>query len=321
MGPGAVSPVCAVLVLAGALALIAARVRRMAPVAAPSAWRHGTLWVVIGLVISLPAVGYWGSTRVELPQAFAGHWLPIADFLRDPTRLGVDCLLGWAILSGLAFAECARWLTPARALVAQVARLALAALVVTAMYVHYVRGALLPGSEVRVLPAAYPSAPAIGADSPIVTVLRETDGPLLELPVGLLSLASFFRHHTVAMYRSIYHWRPLLNGYSSYWPKGFDARMALARRLPDARALAELRGETGLATILVHTGDWLLKDPLPPHPVSRLTVAAERAQLARWLRIAANGGRDDLRLLVRDGDDLLFAVALPDEGAAVPPSP
>ena len=93
-----------------------------------------------------------------------------------------------------------------------------------------------------------------------------------------------------AMYRSIFHWRPLLNGYASYWPEGFPERMALARRLPDADALATLRAETGLELILVHA-DW------------------GEPKRAAWLELAARGGREDVRLLARDGTDLLFIVA------------
>jgi hypothetical protein len=91
------------------------------------------------------------------------------------------------------------------------------------------------------------------------------------------------------MYRSIFHWRPLLNGYSGYWPAGFRERMELATRLPDAAALEALRRETGLTTLLVHAGD----------------VGPERR--ATWLALAERG-IPTLRLVARDGDDLLFAV-------------
>jgi hypothetical protein len=120
------------------------------------------------------------------------------------------------------------------------------------------------------------------------------------------------------MYKSIFHWRPLVNGYSSYWPERFPARMALARRLPDRAALAALREETGVDLVLVRLGDFglverelcdlfhragLRKEPCPSDP-----GAVERAP---WLELAARGGRDDLRLIARDRDDLLFAVAAP----------
>jgi hypothetical protein len=89
------------------------------------------------------------------------------------------------------------------------------------------------------------------------------------------------------MYRSIFHWRSLLNGYGSYWPAGFEQRMALVRRLPQAKALATLRRDTNLETILVH---------LP---------ALTPSKRAEWQRF---GGRDDLRLVAVLQGDLLFAV-------------
>ena len=89
------------------------------------------------------------------------------------------------------------------------------------------------------------------------------------------------------MYRSIRHWRPLLNGYSSYYPAGFPERMELAYRLPDADALAALRRETGLRTIIVHLNDL--------QPTER----------ARWLTQPPPAG---LQLVVSSWPDLLFAV-------------
>ena len=120
--------------------------------------------------------------------------------------------------------------------------------------------------------------------SPLLAILRHPGGPLLELPANNIMQAA------QAMYGSIFHWRPLLNGYASYWPEGFPERMALARRLPDADALATLRAETGLELILVHA-DW------------------GEPKRAAWLELAARGGREDVRLLARDGSDLLFIVA------------
>lgn len=92
-----------------------------------------------------------------------------------------------------------------------------------------------------------------------------------------------------AQYRSIFHWRPILNGYASYFPRGFAERMALGERLPDAHALAELRRQTGLTQILVHT--YLL-------PAARLHP---------WLA-AAEQKAGPLRLVARDGGSLLFSV-------------
>jgi hypothetical protein len=50
-----------------------------------------------------------------------------------------------------------------------------------------------------------------------------------------------------------------VNGYGGYWPPGFRERMMLlAPDLPAAGALATLRRQTGLTTVVVNTGS------LPP---------------------------------------------------------
>jgi hypothetical protein len=67
--------------------------------------------------------------------------------------------------------------------------------------------------------------------------------------------------------------------------------MALAGRLPDAAALAALRRETGLTTVVVHQG-----------------IRLDEQAHAAWEALASAGGRDDLTLTARVGDDLVFAV-------------
>ena len=87
-----------------------------------------------------------------------------------------------------------------------------------------------------------------------VAVLRRPGGPLLDLPASGPG-GSPPHSQTRAMYRSIFHWRRLVNGYDSYWPTAFAERMALALRLPEAEALTALRRETGLELLLVHAPD------------------------------------------------------------------
>ncbi|TMB12981.1 MAG: hypothetical protein E6J71_23440 [Deltaproteobacteria bacterium] len=145
-------------------------------------------------------------------------------------------------------------------------------------------------------------------------ILRTPGGPLLELPAMRLSGPALDAPaNTRAMYRSIFHWRPLLNGYGGYWPAGFPELMALARELPDAEALAQLRRETRLELLLVHAGDFgrlerdLCARSLGSSASCRPGVGS--AEHATWLDFAERGGRPDLRPIARDGDDLLFAVS------------
>jgi len=154
------------------------------------------------------------------------------------------------VLAGLAFAECTRRV---RGLPAGIA-VGLAGVVATGMYVQYARGLAMPAPlRAPSLPSSYPLEPAIDPTSPLIDVLRRRGGALVEVPATAGHL-----HRPVpafnanAMYRSIFHGRPLVNGYDGYWPAAFPNRMALVAGLPDPLALAALRRETGLELILAH---------------------------------------------------------------------
>src|SRR5262249_38180063 len=82
---------------------------------------------------------------------------------------------------------------------------------------------------------------------------RAPDGPVVEVPFhdfdgpreGVDVEARRQRH-------SAAHWKPLLGGYSGYVPPSYAVVSALARALPDARALALLSRTTGVRWIVVH---------------------------------------------------------------------
>ena len=237
-----------------------------------NAWAHGALWTAMGFVLSIPAVSFFGGPVIVSPvYALIGGALPAVDqVIRAPDRLGLISVVGWAVLAGVAFAACA----------AHIGRRVTPLLLVAVLSGLYVQ--LRPH-----MPANYPLVRAVGGDSVVTRALREGRGPVLELP--LLHDGTQFITHARAMYRSIFHWRPLLNGYSSYWPDGFRERMAVAARVPDVEALETLRRETRLTYVVVS-----------------LHALAPEAR-ARWERIAA-GERRDLRLVVRSFNELLFAV-------------
>ncbi len=272
------TPALAVILLGGLAFLLR---RRAAEPGVRTGWAHAALWAAVGIYIALPPRVLLDGWSLRLPQ----WWLPITRYWRTTANLGTAGLMGLALLTGLAFAECARLVSrpavPAR--LRPLARSALAALLLGALYAAYQLGRdpIFPRPP---LPSSYPLGVPLMPTSPLLAILRRPGGPLLELPAENIVQAA------QAMYRSIFHWRPLLNGYASYWPEGFAERMALARRLPDADALATLRAETDLELILVHA------DPGAP-------------KRADWLELADRGGREDLRLLARDGPDLLFVVA------------
>jgi hypothetical protein len=276
LSPATVAPIVLLLVVVG---LVATAVRGAGPERARRLAWHAFGWTVVGFAVSLTPAVVWQGRVVELPHAWLAGWAPLR-VLREPERLAIAALIGLSLSAGLAFDRCTAGLRrPVRALAA--------ALLVVVIYVQYAHGFTVPFVR-RPLPATYPTA-AVDVTPDLVRVLRDGDGPVLELPVGPLGGVSPF-FHAIALYRSTLHWRPLVNGYDGYWPAGFPERMALAGRLPDPDALAALRRETGLATLVVHR---------------RHLDAARRAA---WDALASNGGRDDLRLVARVDDDLVFQV-------------
>ena len=282
-----------------ALGAVKALVRRWrgAPAARDRLWKHAALWAIVGTAISLPLQVRWNGAVVVLPHvALAQSWLPFLSFLRMPQRLGVSGLVGLALLGGLAFAELASGAaTAARLAPAGLLRAGFAIALVVGMYLQYTRGIGEPAAYGPPLPHAYPLRAAVRGDSPVLRVLRTSGGPTLELPFKL-SRFDAIKHQAVAMYRSIFYWQPLLNGYASYWPRDFPELMTLAHRLPDPQALQELRSRTGLRFVLIRLAEEVPRD------------AEQAAARSLWRGIAARRDRSDLELVAADDELLLFRV-------------
>jgi hypothetical protein len=175
------------------------------------------------------------------------------------------------------------------------------------MYASYHRGVSVPPIINHVpIPAAYPLWSPSAVDDPLLPLLAEAGGPLLELPAG-----SGPPFQVQAMYRAIYHHRHILNGYSGYVPSGFRERLALACALPEHGALVALRAATGLELILVDMARIGRVSYAPAEyrcPARGGRVFEEDATArAAWLAAAA-GNHPDLDLVARDGNRLLFRV-------------
>jgi hypothetical protein len=250
---------------------------------APAAWRHATLWTVLGFLLATPTIVVAGTIfwtpHYRLARAIAPAAAAIA---RIPSRFGVIALVGVALLTGLAVASCG-------AAVARLAGSTRSGRVARGVLALALCAFLYGGRWLARHPL--PTMPVPALDEPVLRALRGGDGPVVEVPVQEIDqrrMTLIAREHAVAMYRSIAYWRPLVNGYSSYWPAGFPERVALAAALPDPAALAALRAATGLDAVIVRAAE------LPP--TARTT----------WLALADAGGRPDLRLVARGEHDLLF---------------
>jgi hypothetical protein len=293
LSPVAMPSVVLVMIVLGAARVVVRR-RRGGTERRDHLWAHAALWAVVGTALSLRPQVLWRGTTVTLPHlALARSWVPALDFIRVPERLAVSGWVGLALLAGLAFAE----LAPAsRGRWTQALSAGLACVLAVAMYAQYARGLGQPAAYgLSPLPAVYPLQRMARGDSNILQVLRASEGPVIELPLDP-SVPTHPAYQAAAMYRSIFHWRPLLNGYSSYWPREFPELMTLAARLPDPGALEELRRRTGLRLVLVRLTASLWNEARF-EPVRQL-----------WRGIGTRGDRADLELVGADDELLLFRV-------------
>lgn len=296
-GPAVLPPATLTLIGVGLLARAWRRRRGDADAPIDAGWSTGALWAGVGIAMSLASVATADGGSMRTP---VGLLLDLVGFraLRVPVRLGAAGLIGIAILAGMATAEIRRWLRatvrpPALAGLAGVA-VAVAVLVPLVQAWGYGR---LAGTDWKWTPAMVKLEPLAPPPPDLLHALSAIPGPILELPIPddpLLGPMGQAR----AMYASIYHRRPLLNGYSSYYPRLFPQRMTAARMLPSSGMLAMLTRLTGLAGIWVHAAQ------LP------------RSEREQWL--ALGDDRRDIRLVARVGDDLVFAVG--DLALTAPPA-
>jgi hypothetical protein len=75
---------------------------------------------------------------------------------------------------------------------------------------------------------------------------------LIELPMAERGV---FHLNAPYMLNSTLHWRPLVNGYSGFLPRSYDAHYEAMRTFPDDRSLAYLR-QLGVTHVAVHSGGY-----------------------------------------------------------------
>ena len=283
--PNAVPMAMFLLIAAGG---VCALVRRRGG----AAWRHGALWLAVGMLISLPPTLVWFGRSIELPQATLLAHTPLFDLMREPQRMAIAALFGLAAMAGAAYAELASVIVRLPGMRPPLARAALLSLVLLGAHFSYVNLVWPPQLfGLRLLPTSYPIAPAPRPSTALADELERRDGVVLQLPAYGDTDLDTVRANAQAMFESIGTWRPLVNGYGGYYPEGLRDTLALAGRLPDPDALAELRRRTGVTLIVVRG------------------ATASAAQRDAFEALARDGGGDGLDLVRRDGDDLLFAVA------------
>jgi hypothetical protein len=147
--------------------------------------------------------------------------VPLLQGIRGAARFGYLVLFAVAGLAAFGLAALrAKWLTarPGLALVASFACLAAVNLEAVVAPIEYTRFDGIP---------------------PIYTVLADVEGAVVvDLP---LPDAGRIARNAPVVLVSTAHWRPVVNGYSGFVPRGYAARAERLATFPSPDALAELR--------------------------------------------------------------------------------
>ena len=249
--------------------------------------------------VALAAVGYTLAWGPHLEVGGLSLPLPYAALMHTPLRavrnFGRFVVLGHVGLAGLA-AEAAALVmaAAARAPRGRAVATLLGSVLLAAVLVP--RGLALPREPRTPLPARAELPPAYRA---LATIER---GPLLELPGPTLGLGNMLVQSDI-MYRSTFHWLPLLNGHTGYPPWWYGAVAGEIARLPDPAALQALVDLAGLRWILVPRerigpgalGEW---ESLPervagvvrrPEGVPDLLLEVRRTPRRPWAEALARG--------------------------------
>ncbi len=226
------------------------------------------------LPLALAALGVWPPTRhrlmygvilafsVSATLGFNGPlyevlytWIAPYRSLRVPTRFGVLVLLALAVLAGFGFARVMTWVSSTHL------RRALPVCTAVLLLIEL----FSPPSLMR-LPSGVPSA--------YRWLRQQPTGIVAELPMPLPHW--FPRNDAIYQYLSTFHWHPLLNGYSGYYPPAYRTMLDALRDFPAGPWVDELL-RRGAVYVIIHER---FLDPAPY--VTAVTILEGRGDL-EWI--------------------------------------
>jgi hypothetical protein len=172
------------------------------------------------------SLGFYGYSF-----SFLYHHVPVFDALRAPARLGIFVVFFLAILSAYGHAALESALSGT-------ARRVLLVLISAVLLLEYWVAPL------RLVP--FPNTPP-----PLYAWLaKQSPGVVTEFPMPAPDTLP--GHEPRYAYMSTFHWMPLTNGYSGYYPPSYLRRLEALRRMPDDSALQALVRER-VRYVIVHT--------------------------------------------------------------------
>jgi hypothetical protein len=196
--------------------------------------------------------------------SFLSEHVPIFAALRAPARLGIFVVMCLAVLAGYGYAV-------VRDAVSTRARAILPWLVTGILLMEY---RVAPLQLVR-----YDNSPP----SVYSLIAALPPGVIAELPMARPD--SRPGPDAFYTYMSTFHWRPIINGYSGFYPETYLPRLRAVRGFPDDNSLQVLRND-GVNYVVVHLSSY------EPDERVRLVEALEEQVALRYL----GRGRDGIDL-------------------------
>lgn len=182
---------------------------------------------IVGFYAVLTALALWASLGPKAGlYTLLADWIPFMSFLRAPARMGVLVLFGVAMFAAFGLA----WLERR----GRTAWIALACMVLTV-------AELMVPWPLRTVPAV-PAAYRMLAQLPRAGVL------VLQFPYR----PGEWFPHAEYMFWSMYHWQPMINGYSDYIPEDIRALAVPINGFPDAQSFRLLRERNARYVVI----DW-----------------------------------------------------------------
>jgi len=191
------------------------------------------VYVLVGVAAFEASLGFRGSSYSFLYE----HLAPFRA-LRAPARLGIFVVFSLAVLAGFGYSFVASGLRARY-------RLALLGLLLTAVLSEYFTTVPLvsyPNHAPPVYRLLASQPPGVAAEFPMPRPsVRPGEDPKYGLPGADPKYAYF----------SIFHWKPLVNGYSGFYPASYIRRLIDLRGFPEPFSLRVLRRE-GVRYLVIH---------------------------------------------------------------------
>jgi hypothetical protein len=234
-------------------------------------WLFCIVLSATAVILSLGPELRWGDAAFPLPYRFFYRHVPGFNSLRVPARISVLALFGIAVLAGLGasalLSKISKWKRP----------------LATALL-----GLLLLEYRTYPLDDVFPEAPAASA-AHLWLAQENAQGGVLVFPIHE---GQEIIHESLAMYQSMAHFQPLVNGYSGWWPNDYWELVGRLRHFPTSRSLRFLLERAPVRYIVVHY------DRIPELRRRELERGMERY-------------RESMPLVFRRGDDAVYEIRKP----------